>query len=111
MKLKKIIISAFLIMTLAVLVATPILARSNIILIEDRYYYSEDGTYITSVCATSAGEPQLHRAVAEAISFSYGVTKSYGNWHLYHSSAAATQYIGSHSDSFHNYYELGEINK
>ena len=94
-------------MTLAVLVATPILARSNIILIEDRYYYSEDGTYITSVCATSAGEAQRHRAVAEAISSTYGTTRAYGSWHAFHSYATATQYIGNHSDSFYNYYELG----
>lgn len=105
MKLKKFIISAFLIMTLAVMVATPILARSNIILIEDRYYYTENGTYITSVCATSAGEPELHRAVAVAISHVYGSKVGYGRWHGTHSNASATQYIGNHSDDYNNYYE------
>ena len=106
MKLKKFIISAFLIMTLAVLVATPILARTNIILIEDRYYYTENGTYLTSVCATSAGEPQQHRAVAVATSHVYGSAIDQGMWHASHSSASATKYVGNHSDEYPNYYEL-----
>lgn len=105
MKLKKIIISAFLIMTLAVLVATPILARSNIILIQDTYYYSQNGTYITSQCGTSAGEAERHRAVAEAISHVYGTKTGYGIIGPFNSSATATQYIGNHSDDYNNYFQ------
>ena len=107
MKLKKIIISAFLIMTLAVMVATPILARSNIILIEDRYYYTENGTYITSVCSTNAGEAQHHKAVAKAISAVYGTKIGKDSeYRPFSSHATATQYIGNHSDDYDNYYEL-----
>ena len=106
MKLKKIIVSAFLIMALAVMVATPILARSNIILIEDRYYYTENGTYITSVCGTNAGEAQHHYAIANAISYVYGTTTMNGPTHAFHSYITATQYIGNHSDGYYNTYGL-----
>ena len=110
MKAKKIIFSAFLILAIAITVATPILARSNIILIEDRYYYTENGTYITSVCSTNAGEAERHRAVAEAISHVYGTAIGYGQYGPFSSHATATKYIGNHSDDYNNYYELEKNN-
>ena len=106
MKAKKIIVSAFLIMAIAITVATPILARSNIILIRDTYYYTENGTYITSECATSAGEAEHHYAIARAISHVYGTTTNYGPVEPFSSYITATQYIGNHSDDYHNSYGL-----
>ena len=105
MKLKKILISALLIMAFAVITVTPLLA-DNIILIQDSYYYSENDTYITSQCATSAGEPQGHSAVAIAGSYVYGETVEYGQYHPMHSSATATQYVGNHMDYHQNTYTL-----
>ncbi len=105
MKIKKIIISVLLIMAFAVITVTPLLA-DNIILIQDSYYYSDDWQYLTSQCATSAGEPQKHRAVATASSIWETVVEK-GNWHIMHSAISATVYVGNHSDSYYNYYELG----
>ena len=84
MKIKKIMISVLLIMAFAVITVTPLLA-DNIILIQDSYYYSQNDTYITSQCATSAGEPQGHSAVAIAGSYVYGETVKYGPYHGMHS--------------------------
>jgi hypothetical protein len=105
MKIKKILISALLIMAFAVITVTPLLA-DNILIIQDSYYYTENDTYITSQCATSAGEPQRHRAVAEASSI-WETKCGYGNWHGMHSNASVKVYIGNHADSHRNYYELG----
>ena len=93
-----------LISALAVTIMLPVFA-DNIILIQDSYYYSDDWQYITSQCATSAGEPQEHRAVAIAGSVIYGETRKNGNSHVFHSNASATQYIGNHMDYYHNFYE------
>ena len=105
MKLKKILISALLIMAFAVITVTPLLA-DNIILIQDSYFYSQNDTYITSQCATSAGEPQGHSAVAVAGSIYYGENKQYGPYHPMHSAISATQYIGNHMDYHCNSYTL-----
>ena len=104
MTLKKAVISMLLISALAVTIILPVFA-DNIILIQDSYYYSDDWQYITSQCATSAGEPQAHRAVAVAGSVLYGETTHKGNWHPFHSNASATQYVGNHMDYHSNYYE------
>ena len=119
MKAKKIILSAFLIMAIAITVATPILARSNIILIQDSYHYlyecncsgvcecSEECVFIVSECGTNAGEAQQHKAVSEAISAVYGTTIGKdSDYRAFSSYATAKQYIGDHSDDYNNYYEV-----
>lgn len=106
MTLKKAVISMLLISALAVTIILPVFA-DNIILIQDSYYYSDDWQYMTSQCATSAGEAQKHRAVATARSIWETVTEK-GNWHFYHSAISATVYVGNHSDSHENSYELWE---
>ena len=105
MRTRKICISVLLIMALTVMAIVPLFASDNIILIQDTYYYSQNDTYITSLCGTSAGEADRHRAVAVAISSAYGSTTGYGSIHAFHSSASATQYIGNHADDYHNYYQ------
>lgn len=105
MKIKKILISALLIMAFAVITVTPLLA-DNIILIQDSYYYSQNDTYITSQCATSASEPQGHSAVAIAGAYGYDEKISYGPYHPMHSATSATQYIGNHMDYHFNSYTL-----
>ena len=95
-----------LISALAVTIILPVFA-DNIILIQDSYYYSDDWQYMTSQCATSAGEAQKHRAVAEASSI-WGTVTGLGNWHIFHSETSATVYVGNHADSHHNYYKLWE---
>ncbi len=104
MKIKKIMISVLLIMAFAVITVTPLLA-DNILIIQDSYYYTENDTYITSQCATSAGEPQKHRAVATVWSIWDSLTE-YGNYHALHSATSATIYIGNHADDHLNYYEV-----
>ena len=116
MNFKKIIISALIVVSLFVMATSPILAANNIILIQDSYHYvytencspyKDDCVYLVTECGTSAGEAQRHRAVSEAISVTYGSTIGYGSFHAFHSSATATQFVGSHSDFYNNYYELG----
>ncbi len=107
MNIKKTILSMLLIFALAVTIILPVFA-DNIILIQDSYYYSDDGQYLTSQCATYAGEPEKHRAVATASSI-WETVVAKGNWHMLHSSKSATVYIGNHSDSYYNYYELWSL--
>ena len=105
MKIKKILISALLIMAFAVMTVTPLLA-DNILIIQDSYYYSENDTYITSQCATSAGEPQWHSAVAIAGAYGYGEAVDYGIYNPFHSYASVTYYVGNHMDYHCNTYTL-----
>ena len=109
MTFKKAVISVLLISALAVTIMLPVFA-DNIILIQDSYYYSDDWQYMTSQCATSAGEAQRHRAVAKVSSI-WQTEFGYGNIHPFHSNASKTIYVGNHADSHCNYYQLeSEIN-